>query len=82
MTKTQRRINKLNLIRNSRRYTVVTDMDGGAGHYFEKGTTVRPADAPHYLDMGRKEDGIDFLMVEVSKSSFPLKQWVAPHDIV
>lgn len=83
MTKTQRRANKRNLIRNSRRYTVVTGMDAdGAGHYFTPGTTVRHALPHEYQDMMRTEDKHDMLVVDALDTRFPLKQWVAPQDIV
>lgn len=82
MTKTQRRRNKAALIRNSRRYIVVTDMlRDGAGHYFSKGTAVRHALHHEYKDMMRTEDGADLLMVDANDPFFPLKQWVSPCDI-
>lgn len=80
MTKTQRRINKRNLIRNSRRYRVVTGE--GNGHYFPVGTIVRHADAEHYADVGGSESENNFLVIETGKVRFPLKQWVGPRDIV
>lgn len=80
MIKSRRRINKRNLIRNSRRYSVVTGKNNG--HYFPVGTIVRHADAAHYSNVSGIDTQSSFLVVETGQVRFPLVQWVTPHDVV
>lgn len=70
MIKSKRRANKLALINDSRRYTIVSNDDGygGTHHYFPLGTVVR-----------KTGDG---MFEEVSKSSYPLIQGIQPRHFI